>query len=55
MDLADVIKTSFFSFFLGPIRPRAVGQGGAQGAVRERVNNYYSIFKTLIPLKLKRL
>ncbi len=27
-DLADVIKTSFFSFFLGPIRPRASRQGG---------------------------
>jgi hypothetical protein len=37
-DLADVIKTSFFSpFILGPIRPRAVRQGGAKEAVGERV------------------
>ncbi len=28
----------FFSFILGPIRPKAIGQGGAQGAVGERVN-----------------
>ncbi len=42
-NIADVIKTSFFSFFLGPIRPRPVGQGGAQGAVGERVKlfNYH--------------
>ena len=37
------MKTSFYSFFLGPIRPRAVRQGGAQGAVRERVNLSYKI------------
>jgi hypothetical protein len=36
-DLANIIKTSFFSFFLGPIRPRAVGQGEAKGATGERV------------------
>ncbi len=36
-DLADVIKTSFSPFFLGPIRPRASRLGGAKGAARERV------------------
>jgi hypothetical protein len=35
--LADVIKTSFILLFLGPIRPRAVGLGGAKGAVVKRV------------------
>jgi hypothetical protein len=30
-------KPVFYSIFLGPIRPRAVGKGGAQGAVGEGV------------------
>ncbi len=42
MDLADVIKIvvalQMSSFLLGPIGPRAAGEGGARGPlVRERV------------------
>jgi hypothetical protein len=42
LDLADIIKIivalQMLSFLLGPIGPRAAGEGGGKRAVGERVN-----------------